>query len=61
MNSPLCFLKVVTAYSVNSSSDATRFAERGTTIDDTVSYDFRKSLTCVAGTAMRCVSINSES
>lgn len=61
MNSALCFLNVVTAYRVKSSSDATRFADRGTTIGDTVSYPLMKSLTCVEGTATRCVSIYSES
>lgn len=61
VNSALCFLNVVTAYRLNSSSSATRLADRGTTIGDIVSYSFKKSLICWDGTAIRCVSKYSES
>lgn len=60
-NSRLCFLKVVTAYKLNSSSWEMKVAERGTTMGLSVSYARVNSLVDELGTAMRWVSRYSES
>ena len=61
INSAECFLNIVTAKRVNSSSLASSCDERGTTKGARVSYDLRYSLVCEFGTAIRCVSRYSES